>query len=51
MLLSFHILKNNDMKVEFFPRPEQTFLVEKTNSQENLKIPTVFANGSILKKQ
>ncbi len=51
LLLSFHILKNNDMKVEFFPRPEQTFLVEKINSQENLKIPTVFANGSILKKQ
>ncbi|AGS80639.1 hypothetical protein [Leptospira noguchii] len=50
LLLSFHILKNKDLKVEFFPRPEQTLLVEKINSLENLKIPTVFVNGSILKK-
>ncbi|WP_234369373.1 hypothetical protein [Leptospira santarosai] len=49
LLLSFHLLKNRDMKIEFFPRPEQTFLVEKINSQESLKIPTVFTNGSILK--
>lgn len=49
LLLSFHILKNNDIKVEFFPRPEQTLLVEKINSQESLKVPAVFANGSILK--
>ncbi|MGQ2802062.1 hypothetical protein ACT54M_16895 [Leptospira santarosai] len=49
LLLSFHILKNNDIKVEFFPRPEQTLLVEKINSQERLEVPAVFANGSILK--
>ncbi|EMM75638.1 hypothetical protein LEP1GSC040_3997 [Leptospira santarosai str. 2000030832] len=47
--MSFHILKNNDIKVEFFPRPEQTLLVEKINSQESLKVPAVFASGSILK--